>query len=52
MSLGSYSFTAGTSGSVTVRNDAANGFVMADAVRFLSATSGPIVSIVANTATT
>lgn len=52
MSLGSYSFTAGTSGSVTVRNDAANGFVMADAVRFLSATSVPIVSIVANTATT
>ncbi len=52
MSLGSYSFAAGTSGSVTVRNDAANGFVIADAVRFLSASSLPLVSIFASTAVT
>ncbi len=52
MSLGSYSFAAGTSGSVTMRNDAANGFVIADAVRFLPAGSLPFVSIAASTAAT
>ena len=53
MSLGTYSFAAGTSGAVTVRNDAANGFVIADAVRFLSASSSlPVVSIFATTSAT
>jgi len=38
--LGSYSFNAGTAGSVELDNDANSGVVMADAVRFI-AQSGP-----------
>jgi hypothetical protein len=33
--LGTYFFNAGTSGNVTLRDDAANGYVMADAVKFV-----------------
>ncbi|MNC70095.1 Xanthan lyase precursor [compost metagenome] len=33
--LGTYSFTAGTSGSVTIRNSGTSGYVAADAVRFV-----------------
>jgi len=35
VSLGTYPFNAGTGGSVLIRNTGANGYVMADAVRFL-----------------
>ena len=35
VSLGTYAFDAGTGGSVLIRNTATNGYVMADAVRFL-----------------
>lgn len=35
--LGTYTFSAGTQGSVRVRNDGATGYVIADAVRFLPA---------------
>ena len=52
MSLGSYSFAAGTTGSVTVRNDAANGFVIADAVKFVPPGGLQSVSVIAPTATT
>ncbi len=34
--LGAFFFEAGTTGSVTLRNDGANGFVVADAVQFVS----------------
>jgi lysophospholipase L1-like esterase len=47
MSLGSYQFNTGTAGSVLVRNDAANGYVIADAVRFVPANAAPACSIVA-----
>ena len=47
VSLGSYSFAAGTAGSVLVRNDAANGYVIADAVRFVAAGALPAVAIIA-----
>lgn len=33
--LGTYVFNAGTAGSVAIRDDAANGFVIADAVQFI-----------------
>ena len=33
--LGTYNFAAGTSGNVLIRNDSANGYVIADAVRFV-----------------
>lgn len=33
--IGTYSFTAGTSGSVTIRNNGTSGYVTADAVRFV-----------------
>jgi hypothetical protein len=33
--LGTYHFAAGSSGNVVIRNDAANGFVIADAVKFV-----------------
>jgi beta-glucanase (GH16 family) len=33
--LGNYLFNSGTSGNVTIRDDAANGYVMADAVKFV-----------------
>jgi hyaluronate lyase len=32
--LGTYSFAAGTGGSVTIANDGTNGYVVADAVKF------------------
>ena len=34
VSLGTYTFDAGTEGSVVIRNNGANGYVVADAVRF------------------
>jgi len=37
--LGTYRFTAGTSGSILVRNDGTNGFVVADAFRLVYAPS-------------
>ncbi len=37
--LGTYGFHAGNAGSVTLRNDGANGFVTADAVKFEKASS-------------
>lgn len=40
-SLGVYSFAAGSSGLVKVSNTGANGYVIADAVKFVSSTSGP-----------
>lgn len=33
--LGSYNFAAGTTGNVVIRNDSANGYVIADAVKFV-----------------
>ncbi len=47
VSLGTYQFTAGTAGSVLVRNDAADGYVIADAVKFLRPGALPAVSIYA-----
>lgn len=47
MLLGSYQFNAGTTGSVIVRTDSANGYVIADAVRFVASNATPKVSIVA-----
>jgi hypothetical protein len=41
-SLGVFTFNAGTSGNVTLRNTAANGYVIADAVRFLQVTSSQV----------
>ncbi|MEI6198093.1 MAG: hypothetical protein WCS42_27570, partial [Verrucomicrobiota bacterium] len=41
--LGRYQFNAGTSGNVTVRDDGANGFVIADAVAFAPAAAAPPV---------
>lgn len=35
VSLGTYAFTAGTTGSVRITTTGTNGFVIADAVRFL-----------------
>ena len=40
--LGTYTFNKGTGGSVTIRTDATNGVVVADAVRFLS--SAPVTN--------
>lgn len=37
--LGTYTFAAGTSANVTIRNDGANGYVVADAVRFVQVSS-------------
>lgn len=40
--LGNFSFSAGTAGNVLIRNDGANGYVMADAVKFVrSSTNTP-----------
>ena len=47
MSLGSFQFAAGTAGSVLVRNDAADGYVIADAVKFVASGAVPAVSIYA-----
>jgi hypothetical protein len=41
-SLGVFTFNAGATGGVTLRNTAANGFVVADAIRFLQVTSTQI----------
>ena len=41
--LGTYTFNAGTAGSVTIRTTATNGYVIADAVRFMKMTSSEIV---------
>lgn len=38
--LGTYSFNAGTGGSVTIRNAGTNGYVIADAVRFTPVAGG------------
>jgi hypothetical protein len=46
--LGTYNFNAGTNGSVVVRNDGASGYVIADAVEFVSvATDPPAPGVVA-----
>ena len=45
--LGTHQFSAGTTGSVLVRNDSANGYVIADAVRFVISGALPAVSIIA-----
>ena len=37
MALGTYPFTAGTDGSVLIRTEDTNDFVVADAVRFVRA---------------
>lgn len=47
VSLGSYQFAAGTSGSILLTNTAANGYVVADAVRFVPQGSQPVISITA-----
>jgi lysophospholipase L1-like esterase len=47
VSLGAYSFAAGTSGSVLLTNEGANGYVIADAVRFVPPGAVPAVSILA-----
>ncbi len=39
--LGTYNFAAGTTGNVTIRNDGANGYVMADAVEFVYLPDNP-----------
>lgn len=41
MLLSNFTFNAGTSGSVVVRNDGANGYVVADAVEFVSTSLTP-----------
>ena len=52
VSLGSYSFTAGTAGSVTIRTTGTTGYVIADAVEFvaLPALAGIQSAALANTA--
>jgi hypothetical protein len=47
VSLGSYSFAAGTSGSVLLTNEGADGYVIADAVQFVPPSALPAVSILA-----
>src|SRR5690606_20851498 len=50
VSLGTYEFDAGTAGAVVVRNDGANGYVIADAVRFVAPGNDlPTVSLFATT---
>ena len=61
VSLGSYSFTAGTAGSVTIRTTGTTGYVIADAVEFVASSvnapvlagieSGPLVYTAGNPAT-
>lgn len=51
VSLGSYPFAVGTSGSVLVRNDSANGYVIADAVKFVLPGAPPAVAVVASAKT-
>lgn len=47
MPLGTYSFNAGTAGTVVIRNDGADGYVVADAVQFSNAsdTTPPVLSL-------
>jgi hypothetical protein len=52
MSLGTYDFAAGTTGSVTIRNDAATGYVVADGIQFVSASGGVGVSVLASASRT
>jgi len=49
--LGTYAFDAGTVGNVTIRNDGANGFVMADAVEFVAAPLSTVITLGNLTAT-
>ena len=44
--LGTFAFAKGTSGGVIVRNDGANGYVIADAVRFVSKSAAPLLPVV------
>jgi hypothetical protein len=46
--LGAFSFNAGTNGSVLIRNDQANGYVIADAVRFVPMAVPPVLAAIAN----
>jgi hypothetical protein len=53
VSVGSFSFAAGfspTEGSVTIRNNGVNGYVIADAVRFLNGADLPVVDLWASDA--
>jgi len=43
VSLGVYDFNAGSGGSVLIRNTGANGYVIADAVRFTKKTSAEVI---------
>jgi hypothetical protein len=47
--LGTFNFAAGTSGSLAVKNDGANGFVIADAVRFELTRPRPPAGLTATT---
>lgn len=40
--LGTFAFNAGTTGAVKVRNDGANGYVIADAVKFVATSTPPV----------
>ncbi|WP_075090917.1 FAD-dependent oxidoreductase [Haloferula sp. BvORR071] len=54
VSVGSFSFAAGNStqnGSVTIRNTATNGYVIADAVRFMAGPEQPVVNVWATNGT-
>lgn len=52
VSLGIYSFSAGTTGNVTIRTTGTTGFVIADAVRFSNTTALPVVSLWATDSST
>jgi hypothetical protein len=52
ISLGSYSFAAGTSGSVLLRTDGADGYVIADAIRFVAPGALPGVAVTASVPST
>lgn len=53
VSLGSYTFAAGTAGAVVVRNDGTDGYVIADAVRFVPpGGDAPAVTVFASAART
>ena len=45
VSLGTYSFTAGTAGSVTIRTTGTTGYVIADAVEFSPMTGGTVQAL-------
>lgn len=50
MTLGTFSFNAGTAGTVVIRNDGADGYVVADAVQFANAsdTAAPVLTLPVN----